>query len=135
MSSSHPRRRIWSTYVARALERPPAAADLAGRLGWIARRLDAEHHEHLGRLRAEQETLHRRLEELERERVEHLADAGCAACHTPSMQTVDGQQVNLYSDLLLHETLPAGSAGIVDGAAGMTGSAPRRCGRLLSKVG
>ena len=30
---------------------------------------------------------------------------GCAACHVPTLQGSDGP-VNLYSDLLLHETLP-----------------------------
>ncbi|MEZ4380897.1 MAG: serine/threonine-protein kinase [Nannocystaceae bacterium] len=39
-SSEELRRRIWSAYVARALERRPAAA-LERQLAWIARRLDA----------------------------------------------------------------------------------------------
>ena len=45
-------------------------------------------------------------------------DVGCAACHIPALPTPDGALVPLYSDLLLHETLPAGSLGIPDGAAG-----------------
>lgn len=40
--------------------------------------------------------------------------AGCADCHTPSL---DG--VPLYSDLLLHELLPEGAVGIEDASANM----------------
>lgn len=43
---------------------------------------------------------------------------GCAACHVPSLSGPDGP-VPLYSDLLLHEILPAGQLGIEDGSAGM----------------
>jgi CxxC motif-containing protein (DUF1111 family) len=49
---------------------------------------------------------------------EVLFDAiGCAKCHIPSLAGELGV-VPLYSDLLLHEILPAGSTGIVDGDAG-----------------
>lgn len=43
-----------------------------------------------------------------------FAEVGCASCHTP---TLDG--VPLYSDLLLHETLPADSLGIEEVSANM----------------
>jgi CxxC motif-containing protein (DUF1111 family) len=36
---------------------------------------------------------------------------GCASCHVPTMQTAQGKDVNLYSDLLLH----AMGAGLADG--------------------
>lgn len=42
---------------------------------------------------------------------------GCAKCHMPSLPSTLGD-VPLYSDLLLHEILPAGMPGIVDGDAG-----------------
>jgi len=48
-----------------------------------------------------------------------FSDIGCASCHIPSLQGADGP-VELYSDLLLHEVLPSGSTGILDGPAGMT---------------
>jgi len=44
---------------------------------------------------------------------------GCAKCHVPSMPTTLGVDANLFSDLLLHEVLPAGKPGIEDGDAGM----------------
>jgi CxxC motif-containing protein (DUF1111 family) len=43
----------------------------------------------------------------------------CAKCHVPAMKTSDGVSVPLYSDLLLHDVLPAGHAGVVVGKAGM----------------
>jgi CxxC motif-containing protein (DUF1111 family) len=43
-------------------------------------------------------------------------DAGCAACHVPSLPGEDGP-VPAYTDLLLHETLPAGVPGIEDASA------------------
>ncbi|MEZ4273644.1 MAG: di-heme oxidoredictase family protein, partial [Myxococcota bacterium] len=48
-----------------------------------------------------------------------FANIGCAACHTPSMNTEAGAPVNLYSDLLLHDVSPPNFRGIVDGDAGM----------------
>ncbi len=42
----------------------------------------------------------------------------CAKCHIPSLAGADGD-VNLYSDLLLHETLPVGAMGIEDASANM----------------
>jgi len=42
---------------------------------------------------------------------------GCAKCHTPALAG-DLGNVPLFSDLLLHEILPAGQPGIVDGDAG-----------------
>ena len=42
---------------------------------------------------------------------------GCTKCHIPSLPSALGD-VPLYSDLLLHEILPAGSLGIEDGDAG-----------------
>ena len=44
---------------------------------------------------------------------------GCSTCHVPELEGPDGP-VRLYSDLLLHEILPEGSPGIVNGNAGMT---------------
>ncbi len=41
---------------------------------------------------------------------------GCAVCHVPTLPSSVGD-VNLYSDLLLHEILPVGMAGIEDGDA------------------
>ena len=48
-----------------------------------------------------------------------FAEIGCASCHVPTLPTTDGEDVPLYSDLLLHEILPEGAVGIVDTAAGM----------------
>jgi len=45
-------------------------------------------------------------------------DVGCALCHTPSFEGSLGS-VPLYSDLLLHETMPEGYLGIEDASAGM----------------
>jgi CxxC motif-containing protein (DUF1111 family) len=42
-----------------------------------------------------------------------FASVGCAKCHIPSLQGESGA-VPLFSDLLLHEILPAGKDGIVD---------------------
>ena len=47
-----------------------------------------------------------------------FAEVGCAACHTPSLPGADGP-VPLYSDLLLHETLPEGVMGIEEVSAGV----------------
>ena len=54
-----------------------------------------------------------------------FAQIGCAACHTPSMQTgpspiaaIDRKTVGLYSDLLLHDMGRLGD-GIAQGTAGM----------------
>ena len=44
---------------------------------------------------------------------------GCAKCHVPELSTESGTPVPLYSDLLLHDVLPAGANGIVEGMAGM----------------
>lgn len=46
-------------------------------------------------------------------------DIGCAACHVPSLPDTEGNPVNLYSDLLLHDVAPAYLTGIEDGAASM----------------
>jgi len=49
-------------------------------------------------------------------------DIGCTKCHIPSLPAmVEGEpmDVPLFSDLLLHEILPADSPGIEDGEAGM----------------
>ncbi|MFT5429868.1 MAG: CxxC motif-containing protein (DUF1111 family) [Myxococcota bacterium] len=43
---------------------------------------------------------------------------GCAACHTPSLPGANGP-VPLYSDLLLHETMPPDSLGIEEASAGV----------------
>ena len=43
---------------------------------------------------------------------------GCADCHIPSLESPAGP-VPLYSDLLLHEILPAGANGIEDTSANM----------------
>lgn len=42
---------------------------------------------------------------------------GCARCHAPTLASALGD-AHLYSDLLLHEILPAGTPGIEDGDAG-----------------
>lgn len=44
---------------------------------------------------------------------------GCAKCHIPSLPSSMGD-VPLYSDLLLHDFLPEGAAGIADGDASPT---------------
>ncbi|MEZ4225524.1 MAG: di-heme oxidoredictase family protein [Polyangiaceae bacterium] len=41
----------------------------------------------------------------------------CAKCHVPELETTDAVKVPLYSDLLLHEVLPAGAPGIATGKA------------------
>ena len=41
---------------------------------------------------------------------------GCASCHLPSLPGADGP-VPLYSDLLLHATLPEGAGGIEEGSS------------------
>ena len=46
-----------------------------------------------------------------------FTSVGCAKCHTPTLASSLGP-VPLFSDLLLHEILPAGTPGIVDGDAG-----------------
>jgi CxxC motif-containing protein (DUF1111 family) len=43
-------------------------------------------------------------------------EIGCASCHIPTLDGVDGP-VPLYSDLLLHEVLPIPEGGIPDGPA------------------
>lgn len=48
-----------------------------------------------------------------------FAAIGCSDCHVPSLPGPDGP-VPLYSDLLLHQILPDGSVGIVNGNADMT---------------
>ncbi|MCR9162817.1 MAG: di-heme oxidoredictase family protein [Nannocystaceae bacterium] len=45
---------------------------------------------------------------------EVFVEIGCADCHTPEFTTADGQAVPLYSDLLLHDVAPEGSAGVPD---------------------
>lgn len=47
-----------------------------------------------------------------------FSDIGCAKCHIPTLPSAEGP-VPLFSDLLLHEILPAGASGIEDGSAGM----------------
>ncbi len=50
-----------------------------------------------------------------------FTDVGCAKCHIPSLPAiVEGNEVEvpLFSDLLVHEILPATTNGIVDGDAG-----------------
>ncbi len=50
-----------------------------------------------------------------------FATAGCDGCHIPSMQTMDGMPVDLYSDLLLHDVTPAGTdRGIASADASIT---------------
>ncbi len=44
---------------------------------------------------------------------------GCAACHTPSLPTEDGIEVQLFSDLLLHDVAAEEAIGIEDGPASM----------------
>lgn len=47
-----------------------------------------------------------------------FTEVGCASCHRPTLAGPDGP-VPLYSDLLLHEILPPGSAGIEEASASM----------------
>lgn len=50
-----------------------------------------------------------------------FATAGCDGCHIPSMQTMDGMPVELYSDLLLHDvTAPGTDRGIASADASIT---------------
>lgn len=64
-----------------------------------------------------------------------FSDVGCAGCHVPSLPDVDGNPVEAYTDLLLHDVAPAGFLGIQEGAAsprrfrtpplwGLSGTAP-----------
>lgn len=48
-----------------------------------------------------------------------FASVGCSKCHVPSLPSAMGT-ANLYSDLLLHAVLPAGTPGIEDGLASQT---------------
>lgn len=48
-----------------------------------------------------------------------FSEVGCAACHTPSLPGSAGP-VPLFSDLLLHDILPAGTPGIEDASATVT---------------
>lgn len=45
-------------------------------------------------------------------------EVGCAKCHVPALEG-EGGPVPLYSDLLLHEILPEGAAGIEEASANM----------------
>jgi CxxC motif-containing protein (DUF1111 family) len=42
--------------------------------------------------------------------------AKCEGCHVPSLPTSDGRQARAYTDLLLHEIVPATTRGIGDAA-------------------
>lgn len=57
--------------------------------------------------------------DIEDEGEQIFADIGCAACHVPSLPDGDGNPVNLYSDILLHDVAPAYLLGIEDGDASM----------------
>jgi CxxC motif-containing protein (DUF1111 family) len=46
-----------------------------------------------------------------------FTSVGCARCHIPSLPSALGDAA-LFSDLLLHEILPAGTPGVEDGLAG-----------------
>lgn len=46
-------------------------------------------------------------------------EVGCAACHIPSLPTDDGMEVRAYTDLLLHDVVPANFVGVPDGTATM----------------
>ncbi|MEQ8272674.1 MAG: di-heme oxidoredictase family protein [Deltaproteobacteria bacterium] len=51
-------------------------------------------------------------------RGEMLFDSvGCTGCHIPTLQDEDGNDVPLYSDLLLHDVAPPNAVGIADGMA------------------
>lgn len=56
---------------------------------------------------------------LEDEGEEVFGEIGCAACHTPSLPDRDGNDVPLYSDLLLHDVAADGLVGIEEGDASM----------------
>ncbi len=45
-----------------------------------------------------------------------FASVGCSKCHIPSLDSSLGQ-ANLYSDLLLHDIMPAGSPGVTSASA------------------
>ncbi len=51
---------------------------------------------------------------------------GCDLCHTPTMPDIMGQPVNLYSDLLLHNVMPANFRGMQEpgGDVGYFGTPP-----------
>ncbi len=44
---------------------------------------------------------------------------GCASCHLPAMQTVEGTEVRAYTDLLLHDVADPEALGIAEGTAGI----------------
>jgi len=44
---------------------------------------------------------------------------GCASCHLPAMQTVEGTEVRAYTDLLLHDVADPQALGIAEGTAGI----------------
>ncbi len=46
-----------------------------------------------------------------------FTEAGCATCHLPSLTATDGQPVQLFSDLLLHDMGPILTDGVVQGEA------------------
>jgi CxxC motif-containing protein (DUF1111 family) len=48
-----------------------------------------------------------------------FAAIGCASCHTPALRDDSGNDVPLFSDLLLHDVAPDGVFGIEDGDAQM----------------
>jgi CxxC motif-containing protein (DUF1111 family) len=55
----------------------------------------------------------------------HFSSIGCALCHTPTLRTgdstvtaLDNKDVNLYSDLLLHDMGPGLADGVSQGQAG-----------------
>jgi CxxC motif-containing protein (DUF1111 family) len=48
-----------------------------------------------------------------------FAAIGCASCHTPALRDDSGNDVPLFSDLLLHDVAPDGLFGIEDGDAQM----------------
>ena len=46
-----------------------------------------------------------------------FSQVGCAVCHVPSLPDKNGVPVNLYSDLLLHNVMPAGFRGMAETGA------------------
>jgi CxxC motif-containing protein (DUF1111 family) len=50
---------------------------------------------------------------------QRFGEVGCAGCHVPSLATDDGEDVALYSDLLLHDVAPDDYRGVAEADAGM----------------
>lgn len=57
------------------------------------------------------------LDAQERDGERLFGQVGCDGCHTPSLSTPSGEEVGLYSDLLLHDVAPDDYRGVAGGVA------------------